>query len=46
MVLDDENLESTMLALRAMVRTTMQHTPKRLVFGQDSILNTNHKANW
>ena len=48
MVLDDESpwdriLASTMFAL---VHTTTQHTPAQLVFGQDSVLNTLHEANW
>ena len=34
-----------MFALREMANTTTQHTPVSLVFGQDSILNTRHKAN-
>ena len=51
MVLDDENpwdgiLASTMFALREMVHTTTQYIPAQLVFGQDSILNTRHEANW
>ena len=49
MVLDDENpwdgiLVSTMLTLRATVRTMTQYTPAQ--FRQDSILNTHHEANW
>ena len=51
MVLNNENpwdgiLACTMFTLRATVHTTMQHTPAQLVFGQDSILNTRHKADW
>ena len=51
MVLDNENpwdgiLAFIMFTLHAMVYTTMQHTPAWLVFGQDSILNIHHKANW
>ena len=39
-------LLSTMLAIRSMVYTTIQHTPSQLVFGRDTILNINQKANW
>ena len=51
MVLDDENpwdgvMAFTTCALCVRVHTTMQHTPAQLVFGQDSILNTRHEANW
>ena len=51
MVLDDENpwnriLAFTMFALRVTVHTTTQYTPAQLVFKQDSVLNTRHKANW
>ena len=50
-VLNDKNprdgiLASTMFALRPMVHIATQYTPAQLVFGQDSILNTRHKANW
>ena len=50
-VLDNENpwdgiLASTMFTLCVTVNTTTQHTPAQLVFGQDSILNTLHEANW
>ena len=51
MVLYNENpwdgiLASTMFALRATVHTTTQYTPAQLVFEQDSILTTHHKASW
>ena len=51
MVLNDENLwdgilASTMFALRITIHTTTQYTPAQSVFGQDSILNTCHEANW
>ena len=51
MVLNDESswdgvLVSNMFALHAMVHTTTQYNPAQLVFGQDLILNTCHKANW
>ena len=51
MVLNDENswddiLTPTMFALRATVHTMTWNTLTQLVFGQDSILNTRHKANW
>ena len=42
----DGMLASTMFALRATVYTRTQYTPAQLVFGQDSILNTRHEANW
>ena len=50
MVLDDESpwdgiLASTIFALCAKVHKTTRYTPAHLVFGQDSILNTRHKAN-
>ena len=35
-----------MVAMRATVHTTTQHTPVQLVFGRGSILNTRHEANW
>ena len=35
-----------MFALCATVHTTAQHTPAQLVYRQDSILNTRHKASW
>ena len=35
-----------MFALRATVHTMIQSTPAQLVFGQDSILNRRHEANW
>ena len=35
-----------MFALRAMVHTTMQHTPAQLVYGQNSILNACQETNW
>ena len=48
---DDDNpwdriLGSTIFTLCAMVHTKTQYTHAKLVFGQNSILNTRHKANW
>ena len=51
MVFNDENswddiLASTMFVLDATVHTRKQYTTTQLVFGQDSIVNTHHKASW
>ena len=40
------HLAATMFAIRATYLTTLQATPIQLVFGRDSILNTEHEANW
>ena len=42
----DGTLATTMLILLATVRTMLQYTPEKLVFGSDSIMNKCHKANW
>ena len=39
-------LAATMFAVRATYHTTLQASPMQLVFGQDSILNIKHVANW
>ena len=36
----------TMFVLRATFHTTLQAMPAQLVFGQDTILNIQHKADW
>ena len=51
MVLEDENswdvnLASNLFEWHAIVHTTMHYTSAQFVFGQYSILNTCHKANW
>ena len=35
-----------MFAIRSTVHTTTQHTPSKLVFGRDAILNINQEVNW
>jgi hypothetical protein len=35
-----------MFTIRATYLTTLQATPIQLVVGRDSILNTEHEANW
>ena len=51
MDLDNENpwegiLSYTIFAIQSMVYTNTQHTPSKLVFGRDAILNINQEANW
>ena len=49
--LDMENswegiLSAAIFAMQSMVHTTLDATPMQLVFGQDTIPNILHKANW
>ena len=39
-------LATTMFSVRATYHTTLQASPMQLVFGQDSILNIKHVADW
>ena len=39
-------LSATMFAVRSVVHTTNMASPMQLVFGQNTILNVQHEANW
>jgi hypothetical protein len=41
-----EILAATMFTVRTTYHTTLQASPMQLVFGQDTILNVKHKADW
>jgi hypothetical protein len=39
-------LSATAFAVRATYHTTLQKSPRQLVFGRDMIFNVEHTANW
>ena len=39
-------LSAVILVMQSKIHTTLGTTPMQLVFGQDSVLNLLHEANW